>query len=73
MTVAGGRVATGDLAILAGLSANVAESAQVRSQVGVVLAVCAAGGNPTSQEDATVGSLYCKRCVRRVLTLSSVS
>lgn len=58
---------------MAGLSANVAESAQVRSHVGVVLAVCAAGGNPTSLEDATVGSLYCKRCVRRVLTLSLVS
>ena len=62
VTVADGRVAANGAAILAGLAAGVAESGQVRSDVGVVLGVSAAGGAPTSLEDAVVGSLCCTRC-----------
>ena len=62
VTVADGRVAAGDAAILAGLAASVAESSQVSSDVGVVLGVSAAGGAPTSLEDAVLGSLCCSRC-----------
>lgn len=62
VTVADGRVAAGEAAILAGLAASVAESSQVSSDVGVVLGVGAAGGAPTSLEDAVLGSLCCSRC-----------
>ena len=65
VTVADGRVVTGDRAILAGLGAHVAQSTHGRSDVGVVLRVRTASGTPASSEDAAVGSLCCKRCGAR--------
>ncbi len=65
VTVADGRVVTGDRAILAGLGAHVAQSTQGRSDVGVILRVRTANGTPASSEDAAVGSLCCKRCGAR--------